>query len=135
MSRGKSATTDKKEKKEKPAVKSGLKTAAAAAVGDKKKKRVSKTSLKNSTLNLKTYIRKVLRQVHPDIGISSSGMEALNGMLNDVFERILEEAKVCKGFGHRGTMQPKDIISAATLLFDAELGKHARAEATKALAK
>ena len=135
MARGKSATTDKKEKKEKkekPAVKSGLKT---AAVGDKKKKRVSKTSLKNSTLSLKTYIRKVLRQVHPDIGISSSGMEALNGMLNDVFERILDEAKVCKGFGHRGTMQPKDIISAATLLFDAELGKHARAEATKALAK
>jgi len=34
------------------------------------------------------YIYKVLKQVHPETGISSKAMFILNSFVNDVFERI-----------------------------------------------
>jgi hypothetical protein len=33
------------------------------------------------------YIYKVLKQVHPDTGISSKAMSIMNSFVNDVFER------------------------------------------------
>jgi histone H2B len=34
------------------------------------------------------YIYKVLKQVHPDTGISKKGMSIMNSFINDIFERI-----------------------------------------------
>ena len=34
------------------------------------------------------YIYKVLKQVHPDTGISSKAMGIMNSFVNDIFERI-----------------------------------------------
>jgi hypothetical protein len=34
----------------------------------------------------KIYIFKVLKQVHPDIGISSKAMGIMNSFINDIFE-------------------------------------------------
>ena len=34
----------------------------------------------------------VLRQVHPDTGISNKAMAILNSFVNDIFERIATEA-------------------------------------------
>lgn len=34
----------------------------------------------------------VLRQVHPETGISNKGMAVLNSFVNDLFERIANEA-------------------------------------------
>ncbi|KAG6371853.1 histone-fold-containing protein [Boletus reticuloceps] len=39
-----------------------------------------------------TYIYKVLKQVHPETGISNKGMGVLNSFVNDLFERIASEA-------------------------------------------
>ncbi|KAE9383131.1 histone-fold-containing protein, partial [Gymnopus androsaceus JB14] len=39
-----------------------------------------------------SYIYKVLRQVHPDTGISNKAMAILNSFVNDIFERIATEA-------------------------------------------
>jgi len=38
------------------------------------------------------YIYKVLKQVHPDTGISSRAMSIMNSFVNDIFERIAGEA-------------------------------------------
>jgi len=38
------------------------------------------------------YIYKVLKQVHPDTGISSKAMSIMNSFVNDLFERIASEA-------------------------------------------
>ena len=38
------------------------------------------------------YIYKVLRQVHPDVGISTKGMSVMNSFVNDIFERIASQA-------------------------------------------
>ncbi|CAM9874444.1 unnamed protein product, partial [Ascophyllum nodosum] len=35
-----------------------------------------------------SYIYKVLKQVHPDTGISKRGMSIMNPFINDVFERV-----------------------------------------------
>jgi histone H2B len=36
--------------------------------------------------------RLVLKQVHPDTGISNKAMAILNSFVNDIFERIATEA-------------------------------------------
>ncbi|KAL2530661.1 Histone H2B [Forsythia ovata] len=53
---------------------------SGATAGDKKKKRVKK-----SVETYKIYIFKVLKQVHPDIGISSKAMGIMNSFINDIF--------------------------------------------------
>ncbi|KAL6142071.1 hypothetical protein ACLB2K_060354 [Fragaria x ananassa] len=53
----------------------------------KKKKKVKK-----STETYKIYIFKVLKQVHPDIGISSKAMGIMNSFINDIFEKLAQEA-------------------------------------------
>ncbi|KAJ0975375.1 hypothetical protein J5N97_017340 [Dioscorea zingiberensis] len=54
--------------------------------GDKKKKKAKKGSE-----TYKIYLFKVLKQVHPDIGISSKAMGILNS-INDIFENLAQEA-------------------------------------------
>ena len=50
------------------------------------------------------YIYRVLKQVHPDTGISKKGMSIMNSFINDIFERIaLEAAKLCR-FSKKATL-------------------------------
>ena len=62
---------------------------APATITDKKKTR--KKSRKEVLLNLHLQI---LKQVHPDTGISSKAMSIMNSFVNDIFERIASEASV-----------------------------------------
>ena len=54
---------------------------AKAAAGGKRRSKKRKESYS-------IYIYKVLKQVHPDTGISSKGMLIMNSFVNDIFERI-----------------------------------------------
>ncbi|XP_032871097.1 histone H2B-like [Amblyraja radiata] len=72
----------------KPTAKKGAKKALAKpAVGKAGKKR--RRSRKESYA---IYIYKVMKQVHPDTGISSKAMSIMNSFVNDIFERIAGEA-------------------------------------------
>ena len=64
----KAAKTPKKEKKPK----------AEGKGGKKKKKRTESYSI---------YIYKVLKQVHPDTGISTKGMSIMNSFISDIFDK------------------------------------------------
>ena len=55
------------------------------ADGTKKKRK------KNRKESYGIYIYKVLKQVHPDTGVSSKAMSIMNSFVNDLFERIAEE--------------------------------------------
>jgi histone H2B len=66
------------------------KSAKAPAKGDDAKKRKKKSKPSYSS-----YIYKVLKQVHPDTGISSKGMLVMTGFIGDLFERIASEATNC----------------------------------------
>jgi len=81
------------------------------------------------------YLYKVLKQVHPDTGISSKGMSIMNSFVNDIFERIANEAaKLCKQPG-RQPISSREIQTAVRLLLPGELAKHAVSEGTKAVTK
>ncbi|KAL3290494.1 hypothetical protein HHI36_023835 [Cryptolaemus montrouzieri] len=96
---------------------------------DKRKKRKRKESYA-------IYIYKVLKQVHPDTGISSKAMSIMNSFVNDIFERIAAEASRLAHYNYkRSTITSREIQTAVRLLLPGELAKHAVSEGTKAITK
>jgi histone H2B len=95
---------------------------------DKKHKRRRKESYA-------IYIYKVLKQVHPDTGVSSKAMSIMNSFVNDIFERIAAEASRLSHYNKRSTITSREIQTAVRLLLPGELAKHAVSEGTKAVTK
>ncbi|KZC12869.1 PREDICTED: histone H2B-like [Dufourea novaeangliae] len=81
------------------------------------------------------YIYKVLKQVHPDTGISSRAMSIMNSFVNDIFERIAAEASRLSHYNKRSTITSREVQTAVRLLLPGELAKHAVSEGTKAVTK
>jgi len=81
------------------------------------------------------YIYKVLRQVHPETGISKKAMNIMNSFINDLFERIALESSKLVRYNKRRTLSSREIQSAVKLLLPGELAKHAISEGTKAVTK
>uniref|UniRef100_UPI00398E3115 histone H2B 1.2-like n=1 Tax=Pristiophorus japonicus TaxID=55135 RepID=UPI00398E3115 len=81
------------------------------------------------------YIYKVMKQVHPDTGISSKAMGIMNSFVNDIFERIAGEASRLAHYNKRCTISSREIQTAVRLLLPGELAKHAVSEGTKAVTK
>ena len=81
------------------------------------------------------YIYKVLKQVHPDTGVSSKAMSIMNSFVNDIFERIAAEASRLAHYNKRSTITSREIQTAVRLLLPGELAKHAVSEGTKAVTK
>jgi len=102
--------------------------AAGAAAGDKKRRKRRKETYS-------IYIYKVLKQVHPDTGISSKAMQIMNSFVNDVFERIAAEASRLAKYNQKSTISSREIQTAIRLLLPGELAKHAVSEGTKAVTK
>ena len=81
------------------------------------------------------YIYKVMKQVHPDTGISSKAMSIMNSFVNDVFERIANEASRLAHYNKKSTITSREVQTAVRLLLPGELAKHAVSEGTKAVTK
>ncbi|KAJ1345967.1 hypothetical protein KIN20_000611 [Parelaphostrongylus tenuis] len=100
----------------------------ASRAGDKKRKHRRKESYS-------VYIYRVLKQVHPDTGVTSKAMSIMNSFVNDVFERIAAEASRLAHYNKRSTIWSREIRTAVRLILPGELAKHAVSEGTKALTK
>ncbi|KAF8048705.1 hypothetical protein N665_0693s0001 [Sinapis alba] len=142
------AKADKKPAEKKPAAETTTTTTTAAAAaekkpkagkklprdpavaGDKKKKRSKK-----SVETYKIYIFKVLKQVHPDIGISSKAMGIMNSFINDIFEKLAGESSKLARYNKKPTITSREIQTAVRLVLPGELAKHAVSEGTKAVTK
>ncbi|XP_051120983.1 uncharacterized protein LOC127244470 [Andrographis paniculata] len=81
----------------------------------------------------KTYVHRVLKQVHPDMAISRKAMTIVNNLMGDMFERLAEEAARLQKQTGRRTMSSREVQGAVKLVLPGELGKHAIAEGTKAV--
>ena len=101
----------------------------AAPAGDKKKRRSKRKE------SFSIYIYKVLKQVHPDTGVSSKAMSIMNSFVNDIFERVAAEASRLTHYNKRSTISSREIQTAVRLLLPGELAKHAVSEGTKAVTK
>ena len=109
-----------------PSKKSAKAPKKAGKAGGKRKKRVESYS---------TYIYKVLKQVHPDTGISKRGMSIMNSFINDIFERIASEAGKLARYNKKSTLSSREVQTAIRLILPGELAKHAVSEGTKAVTK
>ncbi|KAI1717444.1 core histone h2A/H2B/H3/H4 domain-containing protein [Ditylenchus destructor] len=97
--------------------------------GEGKKRRKSRKE------SYSVYIYRVLKQVHPDTGISSKAMSIMNSFVNDVFERIAAEASRLAHYNKRSTISSREIQTSVRLILPGELAKHAVSEGTKAVTK
>jgi histone H2B len=121
----------------------------AGATGEKKKR----TKTRKETYS--SYIYKVLKQVHPDTGISNRAMSILNSFVNgkrfrsrviptcffpnfetdlsfsDIFERVATEASKLAAYNKKSTISSREIQTSVRLILPGELAKHAVSEGTK----
>lgn len=116
---GKAPVGEKKE--------AGKKTAAIS--GDKKKR------VKGRKETYSSYIYKVLKQTHPDTGISTRAMSIMNSFVNDIFERVATEASKLAAYNKKSTISAREIQTAVRLILPGELAKHAVSEGTRAVTK
>ena len=106
--------------------KKAAKTPKKAGGKSKSKKRVESYS---------SYIYKVLKQVHPNTGISKRGMSILNSFINDIFDRLAGEAGKLAVYSKKATLSSREIQTSVRLMLPGELSKHAVSEGTKAVTK
>lgn len=124
-----------------PASTGGKAPAKAPEAAKKTSKSTSKSSSdkkKRSKVRKETYstyIYRVLKQVHPDTGISNKAMAILNSFVQDVFERLASEASKLAAYNKRSTISSREIQTAARLILPGELSKHAISEGTKSVTK
>ena len=108
----------------------------SVATGSKKRGRVPGTKTKKKRKeSYSVYIYKVLKQVHPDTGVSSKAMSIMNSFVNDLFEKFAAEASRLAKYNKKSTITSREIQTAVRLLLPGELAKHAVSEGTKAVTK
>lgn len=103
--------------------------------GKKTEKKDGDSKKKKRSESYSTYIYKVLKQVHHDIGISNKAMAIMNSFINDIFERIAGEAANLVRYNKTKTLSSREIQTAVRLILPGELAKHAVSEGTKAVTK
>ncbi|XP_067883371.1 histone H2B 1/2-like [Heterodontus francisci] len=118
------------EEKKKAAAKKGAKKTVS-----KPSEKGGKRQRKSRKESYSIYIYKVMKQVHPDTGISSKAMNIMSSFVNDIFERIAGEASRLAHYNKRSTISSREIQTAVRLLLPGELAKHAVSEGTKAVTK
>ncbi|PBK67556.1 histone-fold-containing protein [Armillaria solidipes] len=111
--------------------KAAKKTSKPASSGDGEKKKRRKTRKETYS----SYIYKVLKQVHPDTGISNKAMAILNSFVNDIFERVATEASKLAAYSKKSTISSREIQTSVRLILPGELAKHAISEGTKSVTK
>eukprot|EP00501_MAST-03F_sp_TOSAG23-6_P000249 GSMAST32.ASY1.ANO1.255.1 assembled CDS len=106
-----------------------------AKTSRKGKKSGTSTRRKRRVETYSIYIYKVLKQVHPETGISKRGMSIMNSFINDVFERVCMEAGRLARYNKKATLSSREVQTAIRLVLPGELAKHAVSEGTKAVTK
>ena len=101
----------------------------------KKGLRAEHKQKKKRTETFSVYIYRVLKQVHPETGISKRSMHIMNSFINDVFEKISLESSKLVRYNKKHTLSSREVQTAVRLLLPGELAKHAVSEGTKAVTK
>ena len=123
-----SAKAEKKPASKAPAEKKPAAKKTSTSTDGKKRSKARKETYSS-------YIYKVLKQTHPDTGISQKSMSILNSFVNDIFERIATEASKLAAYNKKSTISAREIQTAVRLILPGELAKHAVSEGTRAVTK
>lgn len=131
MAGGKKPVATKEPAKEKPVKEKKTKKPKNDEDGEGKDKK----SRRRHSNSYASYIYKVLKQVHPDTGISRKAMIIMDNFINDIFDRIATEAGRLARYNKRHTITSREVQTAVRLILPGELAKHAVSEGTKAVTK
>lgn len=128
---GKKSSIKKEKKSEASLIPQELPASGIKKVG----KKSGGGSKKKKPLSYGIFLYRVLKQVHPDVKISSNAISICNSFCNDIFERLASEASKLTKLAKHHTMSSREIQTAVRLLLPGELAKHAISEGTKAVTK
>jgi histone H2B len=81
------------------------------------------------------YLFKVLKVVHPNVGISRSAMSITNSFVCDVLDKVCVESDQLCRLNEKTTLSASEIQTAIRLILPPELARNAVAEGTKAVRK
>jgi histone H2B len=90
---------------------------------------------KRRSKGYEAYIYKVLKQVHPDLSISTKSMSIMNSFAHDMFDKIATEAGKLVQYNKKCTLGAREVQTAARMILPGELAKHAVSVGTKATTK
>jgi len=95
--------------------------------------------------NFELYIKKVLKQVHPDSSISQSSVSLLNFIVNKIGDSIVRESNhlihpthyknLSSHTDEKSTIGSREIQTSVRLVITGELVKHAMSQGIKAVTK
>ena len=77
--------------------------------GDAPKKVTRKAPSKLRAETYSVYIYRVLKQVHPETGISKRSMSIMNSFIHDIFEKIAGEAGKLVRYNKKQTLSSREI--------------------------
>merc|ERR1712176_1111465 len=113
----------------------GTKMARKSGKASSKKAARKAAPKRKRTETFSVYIYRVLKQVHPETGISKRSMSIMNSFINDIFEKIASESGRLVRYNKKHTLSSREVQTAVRLLLPGELAKHAVSEGTKAVTK
>ncbi|GAA0154265.1 chromatin/chromatin-binding, or -regulatory protein [Lithospermum erythrorhizon] len=96
-------------------------TTIPSKMASKSKMKSDKKRSKKSVETYKIYIFKVLKQIHPDVGISSKAMGIMNNLINDIFKKLGQESSRLVRYTKKPTITRLEIQIAARLVLSGEL--------------
>lgn len=111
------------------------KIARAEKKSGEPKKRSSRSNQTVKDFNFNVYVYKVLKQVHPDTGISGDAKACMVNLVKINVAKIMNAANQLVLRSGVRTISSRDIQSAVRIVLPGELAKHAVSEGTKAVTK
>ena len=100
------------------------------ADGKKKAARIHKFK---PTENFERHLYRLLKQIHPELGVGRTTMVTLNHMLLEVYKKLARTAGEVSAHTKGQTLTAKDIQTAIKLSLPGEFQKHAVSESAKAV--
>lgn len=113
---------DPKEPKKRGRKKASESEAKGSSGGNAQKSGKKKIKLRDSN-SFQTYIFRVMKEIKPELGISKKGIELINNIVVELFEKIMKEARDLTIFTKKQTLSSKEIETAIKLHFPGELQK------------
>ena len=95
----------------------------------------SRKRTKRKVYTFKPHIYKVLKQVHPDTGLTTEGKEQMNHFVEHFADKIADEAVFLAKKDDKKTISSREIQTAVRLVLPGELAKHGVSEGNKAVTK
>ena len=95
-----------------------------------KKKKLKK---KQRAVRFDAFIHRVLKQIHPNIGITKQAMHVMNDLVVSAFNDISDESSKLLKLDGRDTLNARDVACAVRLVLPGELASHSNEEGTNAI--